>query len=495
MSQQWSAQSQTSSRRRGRNNADPYIDLSQMATVDILRSLVDMKRSAAYTELENGYMVRYLERNDPELLLGITKMMQRNVAADTTRIQFATNVTDNQSGDGPTERMPRHNADSGDNTSVVSAVMSFSSTISTRTTTTSVALGLHQGVNFTMKIELVNKDYAVFAGDIERLRQTTKEELRDYTAQVEELRLSQAEAIDTLAEFRDFVMVKGRPLDNKPTPAKAATTAQRESVPLERFLKFIDKWVIHGNGMVEQMRLRTATLEQETREQEKSLAIKAELSGILLPVDFEQMEIEHISFEQSYADKESHLLGLKRVAGNVSLVLAKQRRLVEQSKAKLAAVKRRTAEVKADVAKFERSRENVEDDIEHWQERVDRLTERRSMYVAPSTMQYMDVTRRLHALEREVRMLRRQEQIVVAKDKAGEAKLRRWRAASQQRRRQHHSVLEEVARATEEEVETAQPGRSSEVNRASRLQRMSRAMPIRLEDTLSVTSAPTEGRK
>lgn len=461
-SRQWSAHSQTSSRRRTRFNADPHIDLSTMSTLDILHSLIKMKRRAAYTELENGYMERYLERNDPELLLGITKMMQRNVAADSTRIQFAPNVMDNQS---------------------------INQSITTE------ASGMNQDINFTMKIELVNKDFAVFAGDIERLRQTTKEELRDYTAQVEELRLSQAEAIDTLAEFRDFVMVKGRPKANKPAPAKAATTTQRESVPLERFLKFIDEWVIHGNGMVEQMRLRTATLERETREQEKSLAIKAELSGILLPVDFEQMEIEHISYEQSYAEKDMNLLGLKRVAGNVSLVLAKQRRLVEQSKAKLASVKRRTADVKADVAKFERSRENVEDQIEHWQERVDRLVERRSMYTAPSTMQYMDVTGRLHALEREVRMLRRQQQIAVAKDKASEAKLHRYRAAARQRRRQHRSVLEEVARATEEEVETAQPGRLSEVSRASRMQRMSRAMPIRLEETLSVTSAQAEDKK
>lgn len=415
-------------RSRGRNAAEPPIDLASKSAADILQSLIEMKRSVAYAELECGYMERYLERNDPELLLGITKIMQRTAAADTKRIQFAIGV----SGQGDEAAA----IGSVDSTPAMSAAVSFISMTSARTAASS-SIGQHQtGVNYAMKIELVDKDRAIFAGDIDRLRQATTAELRDCAARAEDLRLSRDEAVDTLAEFRDFVLVKGRPLDS------SKQQQRRDSVPLERFLTFIDKWVIHGNGMVEQMRLRTATLEQETRAQTKALAIKAELSGILLPVDFEQMEIERLRYGQAYADRELHLLGLKRVAGNVSLALAKQRQLLEQSMARLAAVRRRTTDVKAESAKFESARESVEEDIDGWQERVDRLAEHRAMYAAPSTMQYMDQTRRLQALEREVRMLRRHEQIARGKERTVRARVRRCQGAVGQR------VSREVTEAT-----------------------------------------------
>lgn len=413
-----------SGRRRGRADTEIDLNLDELSNEELITSLIEMHRETAYMKLESDYIERYLEQNDPELLLGVTKMMQRTVGD--TRIQFAPNIQ-NPSGSGGGGDRYRKSRTDGDNVSIASTVMSFSSA-SMRTTD---SLGLDAGVNFVMKNEMVEKDCAAFAVEIEQLRAATKAELRDVTAQVAELRLTNQEAIDTLTEFRDFVMVKGMNPDTK-------------RVPLERCLKFFDKWVIHGNGMVEQMRLRTATLRQDIRQMEKALAIKAELSGILLPVDFEQLEIERREFLTTFAEKEQHLLGLKRVTGNVSLALTTQRKLLNKSKARLETVQRRTALAKVETDRFDKMRASVEDEIDVWHGRVERLKERRATFEAPSTMNYLEMQTRWNSLVREARILARKEKIALIKEKNVQAKVTSFRAAEELRQQEHARIVGEA---------------------------------------------------
>lgn len=447
-----------SSRGRGRGREfDIELNLDMYTTADLITSLVDMNRENAYAKLESDYIERFLERNDPELLLGVTKMMQKSHQPDNTRIHFA-NLDSTSGGTasagGNGDRYRKSRAD-GDNVSLASTAMSFSSA-SMRTTD---SLGLDSGVNYVMKNEMVEKDCAAFSAEIEQLRNATKGELRDLTAQVAELRLTNQEAIDTLAEFRDFVMVKGLQADTK-------------RVPLERCLKFFDKWVIHGNGMVEQMRLRTATLRQDIRQMEKALAIKAELSGILLPVDFEQLEIERREFLHTFAEKEQHLLGLKHVTGNVSLALTTQRKLLDKSKAKLSTVQRRTALAKVETERFDKMREAVEDEIEVWQDRVERLKQRRATYAAPSTMDYLQMQIRWNALVREARILARKEKIALIKEKNVMAKLVQFRANEELRQQEHARIVGE-ARAIQKKGDDVLLPRTE-----------------RVEQTMQVTSIP-----
>lgn len=450
-----------------------------MSNEAILRSLYDMHRECAYAQLESDYIERYLQRNDADMLIGVTDRIVRTNAAD-TRIHFAPNLTQGGTSfasSGPREsqlgtvernssylrRTARGYAsslvgfsgnvggggggDSGgggfggggssfdtDAMSLASAGMSMSNA-SMRTVD---SLGMDTGVNYTMKLELVDKDYAGFVAQIEVLRSNTKAELRDVTAELEEMRLSSDEAVETLREFRDFVMVKGR------------QPGARGTVPLERCLKFFDKWMIHGNGMVERMRLQTATLRQDIGVKEKALAIKAEMSGILKPVDFEELSIQRRSYELECAEKDAHLLGLKRVTGNVALALTTQRKLLEKSKSQLAAIERKTEVAKRETDRFDKMRETVEDEIEMWSERVDKLQERKNTYKAPSTMEYMEAKMRLDGLVREVKMLLRQEKIAQIKDKEMRLRVRKkWAAVKEDEKRvvdqqrEHSQIVDE----------------------------------------------------
>lgn len=421
--------SAASGRRRNRNDTETSIDISNMQPAEILQSLIDMRREAADTRLENGYLERYLERNNPELLLGVTKMMERHVVTD-TRIHFAPSIHFDHSGatNASDRRFAYKSRGDGDNVSIASTLMSFSNASCASMRTTDSTDGVPAGLSYAMKIELVEKDCHAFEAKIEQLRTVTKAELCDVAAQVEELKLTNQEAVETLAEFRDFVMTKGLQPDTK-------------RVPLERCLKFFDKWVIHGNGMIEQMRLRTATLKQDIGQKEKALAIKAELSGILLPVDFEQLEIERLEFQHTFAEKESHLLGLKRVTGNVSLALTTQRKLLVRSKTKLAQLQRKIKVAQVETERFDGIREAVEDEIEVWQDRVKALKDRKATYLAPTTMEYIHGQVRRQALEREARMLLRQETIALIKEKNVRAKLRRKRATERHRRLEHSKVI------------------------------------------------------
>lgn len=279
-------------------------------TIDVveLKNLVDeLEREMAQTDLENELFERYLEKNDPEMLVGIKKELAKQKAK--TRIHFA--LTSNKSRE--TMRSAVSGFSCRTSRSLQFDATSIGTNASFRSNRTMDSQRQDARVNFAMRAELAVKERATMRCDSDRIEAETKIKCRDLIAEVEELRLTNDELNETRREFKEFVLENGvNPITRK--------------IPSERLMKFIDTCIKNGNAMVAKMRLQTSTMKLGQRNRQLELAVMAELSGILRPVDFQQLEIEKTELQQQIRDKTVHLIALKRTTGNGSLALATQRK-------------------------------------------------------------------------------------------------------------------------------------------------------------------------
>lgn len=359
-----------------------------MDAAELFKLNEQLKVDMEYTQLENGMIERYLDKNDPELLLGVTQLMLK--PRQPTRIHFAeSSITMNVNTEAIVTSQRSKRADNMDTMSMVTqsnVSQSFRSNNS---------LGLNNSrVNYTMRSELCDQDTLRFSLTLDRIRSSTREELRLIVAKVEELKITKEEAIETLNEFRTFVLA-------------SQEQGHAMKVPLERYLKFIDKWMRNGAALVEKMRLRNDHLKQQINQMQKALAIKAELSGILRPIDFEQLEVDKHDFLETIEKQVDHFVGLKKANGDVALTLSTHRKHLEKSQFLYDVILTKITRMGKETGRLDRLAQQLDGDIQDWRNRIESIQQRFSQTVMPSTDEYMEKKKMLRSLDTQVGMLRR----------------------------------------------------------------------------------------
>lgn len=363
-------------------------NLETMDAAELFKLNEQLKVDLEYTQLENGMIERYLDKNDPELLLGVTQLMLK--PRQPTRIHFAeSSITMNVNTEAIVTSQRSKRADNMDTMSMVTqsnVSQSFRSNNS---------LGLNNSrVNYTMRSELCDQDTLRFSLTLDRIRSSTREELRLIVAKVEELKITKEEAIETLNEFRTFVLA-------------SQEQGHAMKVPLERYLKFIDKWMRNGAALVEKMRLRNDHLKQQINQMQKALAIKAELSGILRPIDFEQLEVDKHDFLETIEKQVDHFVGLKKANGDVALTLSTHRKHLEKSQFLYDVILTKITRMGKETGRLDRLAQQLDGDIQDWRNRIESIQQRFSQTVMPSTDEYMEKKKMLRSLDTQVGMLRR----------------------------------------------------------------------------------------
>lgn len=395
-------------------------DIENLELTELKARIEEFQKDIAEIDLENELFERYLEKNDPELLVGIKKQLARQKAP--ARIQFAV--------------MAKRSVDtthSGGNFSRISRASTIFDTISigtaasfARSARTLDSQQQEMRVGYGMRIELCNKELAVVNAETDRIQAITKSECRELIAQIEELKMTNQEVTETLREFKDFVLVNGaHPLTKR--------------VPSERLLKFFDKWTRNGNALVENFRMQSTTLKRNCVQMKLELAIKSELSSILRPVDFEQLEIERQQLQKLIDEKTIHVLALKRTTGNGSLALSMQRKQLLTKETELERLLAEQERMRKLTVKYEVSSDNAEKDKARWNKRKEKLNEKMLTYEAPNVLDYMSRKQELADLDKEVKALLRTFNIT-------KIKLKNVKIA-QRKRQQATAVTPQVTRA------------------------------------------------
>lgn len=387
----FSARSSVSRRRR---LLPINVSLEDIDTQELFTMVHDMQKSISYVELENTLIERFLERNDPALLVGITKLMKKPKRP--TKIQFASvpEYEENNSQKGSSlvgSMISRQKLI--DDTSSIGTATSFNRSLGSSMRTTD-SLRQNSNVSYAVKINLCDKECAIVCREMEKLQQETKQKLRDLIASVDELKLTNREAIETLNDFTEFVHGNG-------------VNEITKKEPLEKFLKFIDKWTKNGNALIENMHMKSTTLKQNYGQLKTALAIKSELSGILRPIDFEQLEIDKRQFLEIIDVKNTHLYGLKTATGKASLVLSNQRKVLLKSEEGLAKIKKTQEKTKRAIEKLCTEKIVVLKEIDELKDNIDKIQNKINTYEAPSIMDYMNIKQKLAMLEKELKSLKR----------------------------------------------------------------------------------------
>lgn len=376
-----------------------------------MKLVVALEQDLEYTRLENGMIERYLDKNDPELLLGVTNLLHKPKTP--TRIHFAPTSPHSMSvGTGSVVDTMHHSSIMRSSRRTIDAdTLSVNTTQSFRSTN---SLGFNMHVNYLMRCEMCDMDCHNFGTEIDELRACTKEELRVVTAKVEELRLSSAEAVETLKEFKKFVLGTP-PATTVVDVIKPITAAKKRTVPLERFQKFIDKWLRNGLALVEKMRLHNDYLKQRIGVAHNDLALKAELSCMLRPIDFEQMAADRHHHLHSLEIKHQHLEGLKNTAGDVSLQLSTTRKQLDNDQRLLDVVVTKIGRADKEIERLDRVRQQIVSEIRDWRSRIEAIRQRMTGAVSPSADAYMERKKLLRTLDAEVATLHRMQTIAASK--------------------------------------------------------------------------------
>lgn len=431
MSSKWSARSSHMETERRKDKLS-NMDLQTIDMLELKRIVDDFNAEVAQTKLENILFERFLEKYAPELLVGINKLMTKHKTA--TRIQFATNI---KSSTDAASELGGYSASmvttrrggmrqSEDAVSIGTTATAFSRSTRGASMRTVDSLRQEQKVGYTMRIEMANKETATVRQQTERKMAKTKTEVRILNAELEELKLSGSEAHASMAEFTEFVLVNG-------------ANAETKFIPSERLLTYCNNWIKGGNAIVETMRLKTCTLKQNCKQQLEALAIKEEQSGILRPIDFEQLEIERRQFQTILAEKYICSKGLKRVTANASLALAVQRKYLQTSEARLRSILGEKDKIQKVTEKFDAESELAEKELDRWQDKIDRLKNLQHTYAAPSIMDYMERKMEVQDWGREISALERK--VNICKIKLNNAKKRVHQMQARKRREEEARKL------------------------------------------------------
>lgn len=392
---------------------------------DLIERVEKTKQDIAYICLENELIERFLQKHNPELLTGIIKTC---TAFTIKRIPKIVLVEPKPSANQiiPIDDLNQSSFNPAPSRTSSNKI-SFAQSRTSSCRTLDSMLQSQSQVNLTMKIEMTERECsAVKLGQL-KIEQKAKKRLARLTASVKELQLTNKELDKTMHDLQEYVHIRG-------------LNAITKKVPLERFITFTEMWMKTGNTLIEKMRLKTTTLRQNCFHQKSALAIKAELSGILRPVDFEQLQIEKRRFLQTIDEKNTQFIGMKKVAGNINQALAAQKKSLKETEDILIGFIAKKDKINEDCRRFEKEGQIAEKEIDEWQEKIERLQEEIDVYRAPTAYDYMSRKIELQTVQKEVKAMQRKENILRIKLKNARNRLRQKKEMELARRRKEASM-------------------------------------------------------
>lgn len=218
-------------------------------------------------------------------------------------------------------------------------------------------------------------------------------------ARVEELRFRSAETDETAKNFQLHFLSDARDI----AFLEKATEKQLE----RKFRKFVNNWNKNARALLGTMRLRITSLQESCQQHRTALITKADLSGILGAVDFEQLKIKKNEYQKQLDEKNTHMAGLKGVTGKASLAMAEEKQEMMNIEEKSKKISNKIVEVVKAIGKLEKEAKYVDAENVKAVKMLEDLKEQVGRFDAPSVNQYIEQKDELAMLEKEEKMLHR----------------------------------------------------------------------------------------
>lgn len=391
--------------------------LEELNNAQLFKILEEAKKEVTNFQLENFLLEDFLNKNDPKLLIGVTNALQ--FSHKTARIHFAgVNTGSRDRNEEPYFRARSTDRGSfsgmmGDDSSSMKTTTSFSRRAGTSVRTIeSPRNTVEFRINYSMKIELAEKLCDEINEKLVAIEAKTLSEMKDLTASIQEWAMSNAEAIQSKDAFQKFT-------------AAHLLDQINSRIPAEKFIRYINDWLKNGMALVGKIRLRLTALKQQYHSQKIILSKKADLSVILRPIDFEQLQIERSDFKKEIDEKNNHLMALKKVTGRAALVLNQNQKKLKLTESHYRKLVSEALAIEEHIARLEKEGTLVQNDLISCEESIEKLQTDIDDYVAPSTLDYVNKKHELLCLEKEMKFFKRQIYILNIKLSNARAKWRK----------------------------------------------------------------------
>ncbi|XP_034257158.1 coiled-coil domain-containing protein 113-like [Thrips palmi] len=399
------------------SSADAFADIVPEAlSFDELDNVLALLQKAnLLMQLENEVFHDKLSRESPELLAGMSAILEEEAAAAGKRVSGSepaasedaapasqgsqppkststTSPVNTMSGATTLSRSERSRSQTRSRmaASAASAASATSESASGAATCAAGSLDKVPRMSFSQRIDMTEE--AAF------LEEKRTRQLRQHgEATVAHLRAQMEEAAAQLAETRaasvglDAVAAAGAGGDFGLGRATA-----------EKFHRYMTDLMKLADATVDRLRLKTASLRAHHKRVRADIAVKRELGDALRPVDFDKINIEIEEYQRKIDNKNRHLIDLKNISGSAtSRLLASKKRLSDLTK-HLNGIQRDCASKRNQIATLERDEHKVLEDVSKADAALNNIRMRMERHTVPDVLAYVRLKQDLDVLRRAV---------------------------------------------------------------------------------------------
>lgn len=350
--------------------------------------------------LENFVLEDFLMQNDPKMLIGLT---EENILADlkkvitiqeTERIKFDSDVT-------------KKNPTVARNQDAVSVASSNMSSMKRSLGQSSSAVGQSMNavaleiktkqyhLNYKTKVELTTKACIALKALIRSHEIAACREFKRIEALSEEAKYQLSEVDGTFENFNLKVVKFGCDPDTG-------------FISSEKFVIFGQQFLHSGMTICSKMRLTINNFQQKITSMKLALTSKQDMSVVLTGADFQKLLIRKELESKLFTERLNTLDFIKEFEGKVRYTLNFKRRELIAAEKRLKALGKKVSDVKKKILRTKSEVELINTERDKAIENLERLTELNESTYAPKTVDYIGLKEKLSKLEKELKILRRQ---------------------------------------------------------------------------------------
>lgn len=369
-----------------------------------LKKRIEEKLAKLLTTINECTLVeKYLEKHDPNLLIGIEAELNKRKRLRLIKFKPMPDDDDNKNND---DINGNSNSIQSNNNSIKSYRRSMNTNSRTSSLQHSNAISCtslmeqrhKQIVNYKTKIQLIEKICGNLNVERKHFIMTHKPILLNRQAEIFEQQHTRTDINEINVIFANNFLAQ----DN---PTKCANVNQDD------YLKFINHCMKTMNRTIERIRLKNVVGKQKYNKLRNSVSVLGQLKNILIPVGYAQLEIDRRDYIKSVDTSTNQFLSIKTVGAIEISTLARERKLMASYLMILSGLRKAVANVELMKRTIATERSSIELEIQKIGDKLTHLECLTKLYQAPSVLDNIHLIEQLKAtklkliqIEREKRM-------------------------------------------------------------------------------------------
>ncbi|KAJ3657358.1 hypothetical protein Zmor_009168 [Zophobas morio] len=337
--------------------------LYNLSDAEVLSRYKDLERNLQRVRTENGVFYRFLEKNDPEPLEDMTKVLQQ-------------------------EKMAKKWQKGAKKATL------FSKPISRKSSVQGQPVSREQEapkININQKSDLVMRDLEQFQAHMGVKNSKLYKVKCNLIAMCEENETRSDELDKSIQDLETFKQTN-------------------EDISLQKFARFMDEWSKRSRLMADKIRLRHSTLKVQYQKLSATLAHKQLIGENLQEIDFENLKVENTRINEKIDMKSLLLIELKKMTGAGNLKLAQRKQVLQEKVVEKQGMTMAIKRVEKDISKCDDEIVKLYPELERVKQVFTKVKAKFRSYETPDLITYVKKKTEVDGLKKEMKMWSRRKQ-------------------------------------------------------------------------------------